>query len=238
MSGDRASSVAESSSADPMPTAPILPRRLLDTFFSPGKMVEAVAREPRWLGALLVSIVLVAISTALIPPEMFAEVQRRAALERGISPPPMSDDTLRLIRIFSVAGSALAIAVISFVMSGLYTLVFAFILGDEGTYRQYLAVMVHAAVIPALLSLGLVPLRIQTGDPQFTLSVASFLYFLEPGYVLNVFRLLDLTQLWSSAVVALGVHQIDRRRSFGSAFTVLLLFTLAVALIIARFLPT
>jgi len=150
MSGDRTAPVAESSSVDAMPPAPILPRRLLDTFFSPGKMVEAVAREPRWLGALLVSIVLVAIATSLIPPEMFAEVQRRVALERGISPPPMSDDTLRLIRIFSVAGSALAIAVISFVMSGLYTLVFAFILGDEGTYRQYLAVMVHAAVIPAL----------------------------------------------------------------------------------------
>jgi len=89
-----------------------------------------------------------------------------------------------------------------------------------------------------LFSLGLVPLRIETGDPQFTLSLGSFFFFLEPGYVLNVFRLLDLTQLWSSAVVALGVQQIDRRRSFGSAFAVLFLFTLAVALIIARFLPT
>ena len=219
-------------------TGPGLPRRLLDTFFSPGKMVEAVALEPKWVGALLVSIVLVAISTALIPPEMFAEVQGRAALQRGISPPPMSADTLRLIRIFSVAGGALAIAIISFVMTGLYTLVFAFILGDEGTYRQYLALMVHAAVIPALFSIGLVPLRIETGDPQFALSVGSFLVFLEPGYVLNVFRLLDLTQLWSSAVVALGIHQIDRRRSFGSAFAILFCFTLGVALIIARFLPT
>lgn len=224
--------------ADATTEVPGLPRRLLDTFFSPGKMAEAVARDPKWLGALLVSIVLVAISTALIPPEMFAEVQRRAALQRGITPPPMSADTLRLIRIFSVAGGALAIAIISFVITGLYTLVFAFILGDEGTYRQYLAVMVHSSIIPALLSLGLVPLRIETGDPQFTLSVGSFLVFLEPGYVLNVFRLLDLTQLWSSAVMALGVHQIDRRRGFGSAFAILLCFTLAVALIIARFLPT
>lgn len=236
MSEDRTASVAERSVDTP--AVPPLPRRLLDTFFSPGRMVDTVAREPKWLGALLVSIVLVALATALIPPEMFAEVQRRAALERGISPPAMSADALRLIRIFSVVGSALAIAIISFVMTGLYTLVFSFILGDEGTYRQYLAVMVHAAVIPALFSLGLVPLRIETGDPQFTLSLGSFFYFLEPGYVLNVFRLLDLTQLWSSAVVAMGVHRIDRRRSFGSAFAVLCMFTLAVALIIARFLPT
>ena len=221
-----------------MSGTPALPRRLFDTFFSPGKMVEAVARDPKWLGALLVSIVLVAISTALIPPEMFAEVQRRAAMQRGISPPPMSDDALRLIRIFSVAGGALAIAIISFLMAGLYTLIFAFILGDEGKYRQYLAVMAHAGVIPSLFAVALVPLRIQTGDPQFTLSIGSFMVFLEPGYLLNVFRLWDLTQLWSSAIVALGVHQIDRRRSFGSAFTVMLVFMLAVALIIGRFLPT
>jgi hypothetical protein len=231
--------VSDVRGSDPeAPVTPALPRRLFDTFFSPGKMAEAIARDPKWWGALLVSIVLVAISTALIPPELFAEVQRRAALQRGISPPPMSDETLRLIRIFSVAGGALAMAVITFVMTGLYTLIFAFILGDEGRYRQYLAVMAHASVIPALFSIALVPLRIQTGDPQFTLSIGSFLVFLEPGYWLNVFRLMDLTQLWSSAVMALGVHTIDRRRGFGSAFAVMVVFMLAVALIVGRFLPT
>jgi hypothetical protein len=217
-------------------TAP-LPRRLLDAFFSPGKMAEDVARNPKWLGALLACVALMALSSALIPPELFAEIQRRAALERGVTPPPLTENTLRMIRIFSVAGAAVAFAVISFFMSGLYTLVFVFILGDEGRYRQYLAIFVHSAFIPALLSLPLVPLRISTGDPQFALSVGSFLVFLEPGYVLNVFRMLDLTQLWSAAVMAQGVHAIDRRRGFGSAFAIMFGFTLVVALIVANFLP-
>lgn len=224
-------------SVEPVETPP-LPRRLLDTFFSPGKMVEAVARDPKWIGALLVSVALIALSSALIPPELFAEIQRRAALERGLTPPPLGENALRMIRIFSVAGAAVAFAVISFFMTGIYTMVFVFILGDEGRYRQYLAVFAHSAFIPALLSLPLVPLRISTGDPQFALSIGSFLVFLEPGYVLNVFRLLDLTQLWSAAVTALGVHAIDRRRGFGSAFAILFGFTLAVALVIANFLPT
>lgn len=217
---------------------PTLPRRLLDTFLSPGKMVDAVVREPKWLAALLVSMALFAISTALIPPELMAEVQRRAALARGITPPPVTERTLQLIRWFSIAGGALSIAVIAFIMSGLYTLIFAFVLGDEGRFKQYLAIFAHAMFIPALLSLPLVPLRIQTGDPQFTLSLASFMFFLEPGYLLNLFRFLDLTQLWSTVVVALGAHAIDRRRSVGSALAIMLSITLAFALIFARFLPT
>jgi hypothetical protein len=221
-----------------IPSTPALPRRLFDTFFDPGKMVEAMARDPKWLGAILVSMALVAISTALLPAELMVEVQRRAALARGVTPPPMTPRTLQLIRWFSIGGGALSIAIIGALISGIYTLIFAFILGDEGRYRQYFAIFAHAMFIPALFSIALVPLRIQTGDPQFTLSLASFLFFMEPGYVLNVFRFMDLTQLWSTAVIALGAHTIDRRRGFGSALTIMLVVTLAFALVFANFLPT
>ena len=219
------------------PSAPSLPRRLLDAFFSPTKMGRDVARDPRWLGALLVVVALIALGSALLPTEMFVEVQRRAALQRGVTPPPMTDDTMRVIRIFSVLGGPLAVGLITFVFSGLYTFLFAFVLGDQGRYRQYLALTAHAAIIPAVFAVALVPLRIQTGDPQFGLNLASFLVFLEPGYILNVFRMIDLTQLWATAVTAWGVHEIDRRRSFGSAFMILLGFLVAVALVIARLLP-
>ena len=221
---------------DPLPA---LPRRLFDTFFSPSKMAREVAHEPKWFAALLVSAVLVGLSTGLIPPELMAEVQRRTLMSRGMTPPPTTPETLQLIRWFSIGGASVAILLVGFLMSGIYTLVFAFILGDEGRYRQYLAIFAHAMIIPALLSLALVPLRIQTRDPQFALSVGSFLgAFLEPGYLLNVFRFMDLTQLWSTAVIAFGAHAIDRRRSFGSALTIMLCVTLAFALIFANFLPT
>jgi len=40
--------------------------------------------------------------------------------------------------------------------------------------------------------------------------------------VRNVAKLLDLTVIWSILVIAQGVHAIDRRRSFGSAATMML----------------
>ncbi len=231
-----ASTVPEAAAAE-TERAPPLPRRLLDAFFSPGKMGRDVARDPRWLGALLVALALIGLSSALLPPELLAEVQRRAALQRGVTPPPMSDETLRIIRIFSIVGGPIAVGVIMFVFAGLYTFLFAFVLGDQGRYRQYLALTTHAAIIPSVFALALVPLRIQTGDPQFGLNLGSFLVFLEPGYLLNVFRMMDLTQIWASAVTAWGVHEVDRRRSFSSAFIILLGFMVAVALVIGRFIP-
>ena len=79
------------------------------------------------------------------------------------------------------------------------------------------------------------PLRISTGDAQLTLNLASFLFFLEDGYVLNVFRMLDITQIWSTLVIAQGAHAIDSRRSFGSAAAILLTITLLFIGVVARF---
>lgn len=217
---------------------PSLPRRLLDTLFSPGKMAREVAEHPRWVGALLLCMALIALSTWLTPPELFAEMQRRAALDRGVEVPPMTDRTLRTIHLVSVFGGALAFAVMSFVLTGLYTVIFAFVLGDEGRFKQYLGMFAHAAFIPALISVPLVPLRIAAEDPQFSLNLASFALFLQGGYLLNVLRLMDLTQIWSTLVVAMGVRAIDPRRSFGSAAAILLGIQLCVALVFARFLPT
>ena len=222
----------------PEAVTPPLWRRLLDAFFSPGRMGAAVARDPRWIGALLVSMAIFAVATWLIPPELFAEMQRRAALERGVTMGPITDRTLSIIHAAAVAGGVVGFALIAFVLSGLYTLIFSFILGDEGRYRQYLALFAHASVIPALLSLALVPLRISTGDPQFTLNVGSFAFFLEDGYLANVLRLLDLTQMWSTAVIALGVTAVDKRRGFASAFGILMAMTLGVALAVAPFIPS
>ena len=72
------------------------------------------------------------------------------------------------------------------------------------------------------------------GDPQFTLNVASF-FFLPDGYLLKVFRALDLAQIWSMLVFAQGAHAIDKRRSFGSAAAIALTVMLGITLVAARF---
>ncbi len=214
---------------------PALPVRLMNVFVSPGRLMEQLAERPAWAGAMLVCAILVGVSIALIPAELIMEANRQAAIERGGEFPEMSERALQVLRIVIPVTSMISQAIFSLLFAGIYTVIFAFVLGDEGRFAQYLAVVTHAWFIAALFGLLVTPLRVSTGDPQFTLNLASFLFFLPDGYVLNVFRALDLTQIWSTLVIAQGAHAIDRRRSFSSAAMIMLGILLAVALVIARF---
>lgn len=215
---------------------PSLPKRLLYVFVSPGKLTEHLAENPKWVGAMAATALLIGFSMTLIPVEIFLEMQRQAALERGAEFPEMPDQALQAMRFVIPGLTVLSSVVFSFVFAGLYTVIFAFILGDEGRFKQYLAVLAHAWFIAAVFSLAVTPLRISTGNPQFTVNLGSFFFFLPDGYLLNVFRALDLSQIWSTFVFAQGAHAIDRRRGVGSAATIALIVLLAFALVAARFL--
>lgn len=217
------------------PALPALPTRLLWVLFSPGRLMERLAERPVWLTALVVSALLIGVSVALTPPEIMMEAQRQAALERGMEMPAMEEETLRFLRVFLSLASVVSTMVVSVLFAGFCTVVFAFLLGDEGRFVQYLAAVAHAWFIPALFVLILTPLRIATEDPQYRLSLASFFFFLPDGYLYNVFRALDLTQIWSTLVVAQGAHAIDDRRGFGGAAGITLGALLLLALVVARF---
>jgi len=218
------------------PATPALPRRLFDAVVSPAKMGAAVAKDPRWLGAMLLCAVLLALSIAVLPWELFEEMQRRLMLERGGGAPEIPENVRTALRVGSIIGGGLAFVILSFVGAGVSTFIFAFVLGDEGQYRQYLAVGVHAAVIPTVVALLLAPLRIAARDPQLTLNLATFMPFLSDGYLLGVFTALDFSRIWSSFVVAYGIHAIDRRRSVASAVRIQLGILLIIALIAGWFL--
>lgn len=226
----------EGGAREAAPPLPSLPVRLLHAVVSPGRMADAVAAHPRWIGALLVCAVLFALSQALIPMELLEEMQRRIALRSGRPAPAIPEAARTVIRVVSIVAPAVGFILMSFVGAAVNTFIFAFVLGDEGTYRQYLAVGVHAAVIPAAAQVLLAPARIAAEDPQLTINLGTFLVFLPDGFVSNVLRVADVSQIWSSLVLAMGIHAIDRRRSFGSAAAIQLGIFLVIALAFGWFL--
>jgi len=218
-------------------TIPGIHRRFLDTFFSPAKMNVYLAAEPRWVMALVLSAALMSLQVALIPSEVWESFMREQSLAQGGTPFPMPDWVADWMGILTAVGVALSTSIAIPIGAGVLTGIFAFILGDAGGYRQYLAVTAHSFFIPALVGLFIMPLKIATQDPQLTLNLGSFFFFLPSGYWLGVLTAMDLTQIWSSLVIAQGAHCIDRRRSFTSAAVILLSLMLAMALIIGRFMP-
>ena len=227
----------ERADATDLVTIPGIHRRFVDTFFSPSKMNAYLAAEPRWVVALVVSVALMGLQVALIPSEVWESLIREQSLAQGGTPLPMPDWVTDWMGILAAVGAAMTTAIAIPIGAGFLTVIFAFVLGDEGSYRQYLAVTAHSFFIPALVGLLIIPLKIATQDPQLTLNLGSFFFFLPSGYWLGVLTAMDLIQIWSSLVIAQGAHCIDRRRSFRSAVVILLSLMLAMALIVGRFMP-
>lgn len=212
-----------------------LPVRVLRVFVAPGRLFAALREEPRWVAALLLGAALVVASTALVPGEIWDEMMRRQMLETG-QELPEGFDFGTVQRVAAVVGGAVFWFVWAFLLAGVLSVVFAFVLGDKGRYRQYLAVTAHALLIPALGGLATVPLRILRRDPRLTLNLGLFVD-LEPGFLLNFLTALDLFLLWAYVVMAAGVHEIDRRRSWGSATGILLTLALLLAAAFAFVMP-
>lgn len=231
--------VAPKGPEDPAPETPSFPVRVAQTFFSPGKLSESLAANPVWFAALILGAALVALQSALIPAEVWEAMFRETMIQRGQAVPEgMGSGGVAIMRISALVAGPIMYCVMAFLFAGVVTLVFSFILGDEGRYKQYLAMMAHALVIPSFVGLLLVPLRISEQNPQLTLNLGTFLYFLPEGYLSKVLTMLDISQFWAWAVVGLGAHAIDRRRSVGSAVSVLIGLSVILALIFANFVPT
>lgn len=209
------------------------PVRAFQTFFSPGTLTEALAQNPAWAVAVLAGAVLVIAQTLLIPADVWDAMMREAVLRSGREMPAGFSFGGSLMRISALTVGPLGYFLMMLLFAGIVTVVFAFVMGDEGRFRQYLAVLGHAWLIPGVVGFLLLPLRISQQNPQLTLNLGSFLFFLPEGYLSRAATMLDLSQAWSWLVVAQGAHAIYPRRSFESAAVVVMVLFFVQALLFA-----
>lgn len=215
-------------------------RRVVDTFVAPGQLGEALRDHPAWAAALLVCTALVVLQSALLPSDVWQAMARETILQRGIKLPEGFSVASLGSRMHwgAVVGGMIVYPIMALLAAGLVALLFAFILGDEGSYKQYFALVSHAQIIPTFFGLLTVPLKILEMDPKVTLSFGTFFYFLPEGYWHRVLDLLDLTQLWALLVVAVGLHAFDAKRSVKSAALTLIGLSVAVAMVFGIFVHT
>ncbi|MDE3002027.1 MAG: hypothetical protein OXU33_02660 [Gemmatimonadota bacterium] len=210
-----------------------LPVRLINVFVSPGRLMGQLAEQPKWIGALVLTTAMTAATAWLIPAELIFETVRQQMIGQGVDVGEFGEDQLNALRYGRIPGAVIFTLLLQFGIAALYALIFTFILGDEGRYVQYLAAVSHGWFIPALIGVLLLPLVIHTQNLELRLTIDVFIAgFLEPGFVRNVAKLLDLTVIWSILVIAQGAHAIDRRRSFLSAATIMLTIFVLYAVVI------
>ena len=218
-----------------VPPPPALPVRVLQVFYAPGQLFERLRVRPLWGSALVLGAVLVAASVILIPTDVWEEMFRQQMLRSGRQMP--EGFNLGILKWFGLGGGVLFWFVLSLFLAGVSALIFHLMLGDEGRFVQYLSIVAHALLIPAIGGLLLVPLKIAQRDPQMTLNLSLFIPMDSDAYPLRVLRGLDLFQIWSCLVMAVGIAKLDARRSWGSAAAFLLVVAVVMAMLFAVFNP-
>jgi hypothetical protein len=230
MDTDHVETTSTETAAPVTPLSPF-PKRVLEVFISPGRLMDGLAAKPAWGAAMILGLVLLMLPVLLIPPEIWLTMVREQMIARGQDPSRLPATGASVFRIGALISVPIVYLVSTMIFAGLITLLFSFIMGDEGRFKQYLASLTHAMLIPAIIGLALVPLRIAQADPRLTLNVGTFLFFLPEGYLLRWATMMDLSMLWAWLVVAQGAHAFDRKRSFSSAaVTVLVVFVVTTAL--------
>ncbi len=209
------------------PPRPAFFNRLWMVFVQPGELFKALAANPAWFPVALLCGLVVGLVMSILPTEFF-----RDAAVQNLPPGQAADQQLPPIvyKAIAVGGAALGALIIPVLFSLATYVIFVFIRGDRGTFKQHLCVIAHTRIITSVGTVANTLVWLRSGDMTRTLAVGTFFPFLSEGFFAEFLQALDLFMLWAVAVVGIGLAEIDPRRRAGSTAAVLLGIAVVVLL--------
>lgn len=214
--------------------------RFIGIITSPRTTFQEVVARPRWLGMFLLTVVIVAGGAAL---PLTTEAGKQAALDQQVSSMEVfgvdvSDETYENMRRgmgsapYTTAGSILVFSlVVSLILAGVLWAIFNAAMGGDATYKQILAVLIHAGVISALGQMFTGPINYFRGAVTSATSLGALLPMLDDqSFVGKLAGMIDIFIVWWLIVLAIGLAVLYRRRTQPIAYT---LFGIYAVIIIA-----
>lgn len=227
---DRPSHPDASSPAD----RPGLIGRAAGVVTAPRATYEHVIAEPRWLGILAVSVVIVAVLSAALVGTDFAQreliEQQQASMEAfGITTTPEMEEQfaqqLAIAPYMTLGSTLVGIPIVCLILAGILYGVGSGFLGAQATFRQMLAVVSHAGVIFALQQLFVVPLNYARESIQPPTTLAAFTPMLDDEtFVYRLLSAVDLFYLWWLMALSIGLAVLWRRETRPIATTLLVVY--------------
>jgi len=228
--------------------SPGLAARLIGVLLSPKETFAAVVAKPRWLGVMVVTMVMSSGAYYMIlgSPDMqdaIIDQQVRAIQSRGNDVSDQQIANMERFIGYLPVGYAVGVFIIGplfgAAIAGIVTGIFTTLMGGNGTFKQVFAVMNHAGIIPAMsalfiagmLAIGAKPVGVR--PPGANLGV--FLPMLEETSFLAVMlRSIDMFLLWWMVVLAIGLGVLYKRKTGPIATTFIGLYVV-IAVLIAVF---
>ena len=216
--------------------------RLVGILTSPTSTYAEVAARPRWLGALLLVLVISGIATATF---LSTEIGRTALLDQQFNSmeafgrPPTAAQEERLKQFLPYAAYLIvAVQVVTFPMVALVIAAVAFaifgaVLGGDATFKQLFSVVAHSGFVIAVQQIFVLPLDYARESMSGPTNLAVFLPFLDADtFVAQLFGAIDLFAIWWTVSLAIGLGVLYKRRTATIATALLALYA-AIAIVIA-----
>lgn len=216
-----------------------LASRLVGVITSPKATYQSIVAHPKWLGMLLVTIV---VTSVLVGGFMLTKVGQDAWLDAAIarSGSQLSDQQIAgmeriapFVGYFSIGGILVFVPVLYLMTSGILFAVFNAALGGNASFKQVFAVVTHAGAVGLLGQFFTVPLNYMRGVMTSGTNLAVAMPFVpEESFLGRLLGTIDLFLIWQLIVLAIGLGVLYRKRTQPIAITLFVLYGL-IALIIA-----
>lgn len=207
----------------------------------PRDVFEQVVAQPRWLGMLVLVIIVVAGTSGFF---LSTEVGRQAVLEQqvnalesfGISLSDEQYETMArqapLAAYIQAAATLITFPLMTVGIAGVLFVVFYALVGGGATFRQMFSVVTHAEVILVAQQLFVVPLNYVRESMSSPATLGAFFPMLEPGsFIATFLGTIDLFLVWCAMVLAIGVAVLYQRRTAPIAIAFLMVYGLVATII-------
>jgi hypothetical protein len=201
-----------------------------------------VAARPKWLGAMLISVLLMGAAQGIF---FSTEVGQGALIDQQIATvkafgATVTDQMIQQLESRSQyaaytqpATLLVFIPIVAAVLAGLLLAIFTAILGGGATFKQVYAVVAHSMFIGGIQQLFSFPIMYTKGEMSSPTSLSVFLPMLGEESFLNYLMTgLDIFYFWWLINLSIGVAVLYKRRT-GPVAAVLLGIYAVIVLIVA-----
>jgi hypothetical protein len=216
--------------------------RLIGVVFSPRDAYTAVAAQPKWLGAMTVSGLIILAANVIF---LSTEVGRSAMLDQQLGAMKafgmtVTDQMVQQMQAqMAYAPYSTGVSLLVFlplmcaIVAGLLMAVFTAILGGGATFKQVYAVVAHSMIIGAIQQAFSFPIMYAQEDMSSPTKLSVFFPMLpEMSFATYLLAAIDLFYIWSLINVSIGIAVLYKRQT-GSIAAVLLGIYAVIAVIIA-----
>jgi hypothetical protein len=225
-----------------------LAARMAGVIFSPGDTFPAIVAQPRVLGVLVVTTILMA---AAVFGFLSTDVGMNASLDQQMRmmeslrfnfPDEFYDQMearAPMARYYAAGGILVTSPLICAVVAGIIILIFNVVLGGEATFKQAFAIVAHSQVLLVVQQFFILPLNYvrETMSSATTLSVFAPMLD-EMSFLGRLLGWIDLFWVWWIVNLAIGTAVLYKRKSAPIAWSLLgvyLVFALIIAAALTAF---